>query len=299
MLGGGSPAPEGLRLADSLAPTWWRWRRRDRGRSRSYGAACVTVLVAARKLREICEAKVKTDRGRRRCALAAGSRVGAERTRRSPCRRRGSCVSRTRSKNEAHAVLMRNLCGRPPMTDCFGKSGRVWLDALELPRDERLTLDGCLRQIDFLDGELRDAREGDGRTRAGSAAHQTADDRPGRQRLIRRRRSSPPSATSTLPDSAPTRRLSRPGPAASASVRATPTHATAASATGELRSRVRCSAKPLFVASARPARCMPSSSVSAPQRQRRSHRHATRASSCCCSGTCSPASEDYAFARPS
>src|SRR3954453_5293913 len=40
-------------------------------------------------------------------------------------------------------------------TDCFGQRGRAWLAGLELPIDERLTLDGCLRQIDFLDGEIR------------------------------------------------------------------------------------------------------------------------------------------------
>jgi transposase len=32
--------------------------------------------------------------------------------------------------------------------------GRRWLAELELPLDERLTLDGCLRQIDFLDQEV-------------------------------------------------------------------------------------------------------------------------------------------------
>jgi transposase len=62
--------------------------------------------------------------------------------------------ARTRAKNEAHGVLARNLCERPPVTDAFGKAGREWLAALELPVDERLTLDGCLRQIDFLDGEI-------------------------------------------------------------------------------------------------------------------------------------------------
>jgi hypothetical protein len=51
-------------------------------------------------------------------------------------------------------VPARNLCGRPPVTDCFGKQGRAWLASLQLPIDERLTLDGCLRQIDFLDAEI-------------------------------------------------------------------------------------------------------------------------------------------------
>jgi transposase len=62
--------------------------------------------------------------------------------------------ARTRAKNEAHGVLSRNLCERPPVTDAFGKAGREWLAGLELPVDERLTLDGCLRQVDFLDAEV-------------------------------------------------------------------------------------------------------------------------------------------------
>jgi hypothetical protein len=49
---------------------------------------------------------------------------------------------------------MRTLKGRPPMTDAFGRGGRVWLAELELPADERETVDGCLRQIDFLDAEI-------------------------------------------------------------------------------------------------------------------------------------------------
>jgi transposase len=40
------------------------------------------------------------------------------------------------------------------VTDAFGKAGREWLAGLELPIDERLTLDGCLRQVDFLDAEV-------------------------------------------------------------------------------------------------------------------------------------------------
>jgi hypothetical protein len=62
--------------------------------------------------------------------------------------------ARTRAKNEAHGVLARNLCERPPVTDAFGKAGRRWFGTLELPVDERLTLDGCLRQVDFLDLEV-------------------------------------------------------------------------------------------------------------------------------------------------
>ena len=51
-------------------------------------------------------------------------------------------------------MLARNLCDRPPVTDPFGRAGRRWLARLQLPIDERLTLDGCLRQVDFLDSEI-------------------------------------------------------------------------------------------------------------------------------------------------
>jgi transposase len=36
----------------------------------------------------------------------------------------------------------------------FGNRGRVWLAEQQLPLDERLTVDGCLRQLDFLGEEL-------------------------------------------------------------------------------------------------------------------------------------------------
>ena len=123
------------------------------------------VVVAARKeLRAISEAKVKTDRHDARTLarlLAAGLLDGCwlpdEKTRslRRRLSRRAQLVrQRTRCKNEVHAVLMRNLKGRPPMSDLFGKRGRAWLGELELPGDERQTVGGCLRQIDFLDGEV-------------------------------------------------------------------------------------------------------------------------------------------------
>ena len=61
---------------------------------------------------------------------------------------------RTREKNQVHAVLYRRLVGRPPASDLFGVRGRAWLVALELPPDERLTVDGCLRQIDLTEDEI-------------------------------------------------------------------------------------------------------------------------------------------------
>ncbi len=44
-------------------------------------------------------------------------------------------------------MLVRNLKGRPPVSDLFGKKGKAWLAGLELPVDERHTVQGCLRQL--------------------------------------------------------------------------------------------------------------------------------------------------------
>ena len=125
----------------------------------------VRVVVAnTRKLKSITEAKAKTDRldARTLARLLMSGLLDAVWTpderartlRRLTSRRERVVQARTRAKNEVHGVLARNLCDRPPVTDCFGKAGRRWMAELELPVDERLTLDGCLRQIDFLDAEV-------------------------------------------------------------------------------------------------------------------------------------------------
>lgn len=77
----------------------------------------------------------------------------ARRRRRLTSRRQQLVRQRTREKNQLHAVLHRNLLS-PPATDVFGVRGRRWLGTLELALDERLTLEGCLRQVDVLDGEI-------------------------------------------------------------------------------------------------------------------------------------------------
>jgi transposase len=125
----------------------------------------IRVVVAnTRKLKSITEAKAKTDRldARTLARLLVSGLLDEvwtpdERTRslrRLTNRRERIVRARTRAKNEAHGVLSRNLCERPPVTDAFGKTGRRWLAELKLPVDERLTLDGCLRQVDFLDAEI-------------------------------------------------------------------------------------------------------------------------------------------------
>ncbi len=81
----------------------------------------------------------------------------AARTRRRLISRRCALVrQRTREKNQVHAALQRNLVERPPMCDLFGVKGRVWLaERVErVALDERLTVEACLRQIDFVEDEL-------------------------------------------------------------------------------------------------------------------------------------------------
>jgi transposase len=69
--------------------------------------------------------------------------------------RRGQLVgARSRAKNEIHAVLMRRIKGRPPVSDLFGVKGREWLRGLKLPLEEDETVQACLRHIEFLDAEI-------------------------------------------------------------------------------------------------------------------------------------------------
>jgi transposase len=74
--------------------------------------------------------------------------------RRLTSRRSQLVRARTRPKNEITAVLVRNLKGRPPMTDLFGRQGRRWLAGLRFPADEHDTVQASLRQIDFLTSEI-------------------------------------------------------------------------------------------------------------------------------------------------
>jgi transposase len=122
------------------------------------------VVVNTKKLRQISEAKAKTDRlDARRLAelLAAGYLAEVwcpdEQTRalrRLVARRAQLVRQRSRAKNEIAAALQRNLLDRPGVYDVAGERGRRFLAGVELPDDERQTVEGCLRQIDFLDEEI-------------------------------------------------------------------------------------------------------------------------------------------------
>jgi transposase len=123
------------------------------------------VLVAdTRNVRAMTHAKVKNDRVDAQLLaklLAAGMLPGTwvcdEQTRvlRRRIARRSQLVrGRTRARNQIHAIAIRNLSGRAPASDTFGKKGRAWLATLQLPADEREMLDSCLREADFLTAEL-------------------------------------------------------------------------------------------------------------------------------------------------
>src|SRR5215213_3767791 len=122
------------------------------------------VVVVSPHDTGISRARAKTDRldARVLAKLLAAGELDAvwmpdewTRAMRRRLARRDQLVrARTRAKNEIHAVLIRRLAGRPPVSDVFGVRGRRWLSELELPEDERETVAGCLRHVDFLDGEV-------------------------------------------------------------------------------------------------------------------------------------------------
>jgi transposase len=74
--------------------------------------------------------------------------------RRRLARREQLVHSRSRAKNEIHAVLQRRPQGKPPCSDLFGVNGRRWLAGLELPLEERESVDAGLRHVEFLDAEI-------------------------------------------------------------------------------------------------------------------------------------------------
>ena len=122
------------------------------------------VVVVSPDDTGIRQARAKTDRldARTLARLLAAGELDAvwmpdERCRvmrRRLARREQLVRSRSRAKNEIHAVLMRRLRGKPPVSDLFGVKGRRWLRELELPVEEAETVAGALRQVEFLDAEI-------------------------------------------------------------------------------------------------------------------------------------------------
>jgi transposase len=122
------------------------------------------VVVVSPADTGIRQARAKTDRldARTLAKLLAAGELDAvwmpdQRTRvmrRRLARREQLVRAGTRAKNEIHAVLVRRLVGRPPVSDLFGVKGRVWLRSLELAVEECETVEGCMRHVEFLDSEI-------------------------------------------------------------------------------------------------------------------------------------------------
>jgi transposase len=160
--------PEGIgTLADSLLPTdrvALEATRRSWEIVRLLEPHVSKVIVASPADTGISQARAKTDRldartlarllwtGELEAVWAPPEWIARMRRRLS---RRGQLVrARSRAKNEIHAVLMRRLKGRPPVSDLFGVKGRKWLRGLELPLEEAETVQAGLRHIEFLDSEI-------------------------------------------------------------------------------------------------------------------------------------------------
>jgi transposase len=122
------------------------------------------VIVVSPDDTGIVQARAKTDRLDARTLAVLLSRGELESVwmpdercrvmRRRLARREQLVRARTRSKNEIQAVLQRRLKGRPPCSDLFGVKGRRWLAGLELPEEERESVDAGIRHIEFLDAEI-------------------------------------------------------------------------------------------------------------------------------------------------
>jgi transposase len=132
--------------------------------ARILGPHVKRVIVVSPDDTGIRQARAKTDRldARTLARLLWAGELDAvwtpdERTRvlrRRLSRREQLVRARSRAKNEIHAVLMRRLKGRPPVSDLFGVKGRRWLSGLELPLEEAETIDSALRHVEFLDREI-------------------------------------------------------------------------------------------------------------------------------------------------
>ena len=304
--------PAALELfAASLAPTdrvalgGHRQRGGDRADHRAARRrACRRQPARHRRSAGRARRPTGSTRARWRRLLAAGELDAVwmpdERTRamRRRLARRSQLVrARTRAKNEIHAVLIRRLKGRPPVSDLFGVKGRALAGraraARRRARDRRRA--ACATSTSSTPRSPRSIARS--RARRCTARHAAADDRARRQRdhrqhVHRRDRRHPP-----LPQRAAAGRLPRPGsqgPPVRLDAGPPRTHHQA-----RLRRRPpRARRSRLGRGPRSPARCARSTSASAPAAAPRSRPSPPRASSPACSGACSSASRTTPSASP-
>ncbi len=121
------------------------------------------VLVHPQRVKAIASAKLKNDRVDSetlahllRCDLLPESWKADRETqaRRQQVRLRATLVRhRTRLKNQVHAVLHQQGL-HAPVSDLFGKRGRLWLAQVELPTQARESVKVCLRLLDGYSEEI-------------------------------------------------------------------------------------------------------------------------------------------------
>ncbi len=122
------------------------------------------VLVHPQRVKAIASAKLKNDRVDSatlahllRCDMLPESWKADRETqaRRQQVRLRATLVrQRTRLKNQVHAVLHQQGL-HSPVTDLFGKRGRLWLAGLKLPAAARESVNVCLRLLDGYSEEIQ------------------------------------------------------------------------------------------------------------------------------------------------
>ena len=122
------------------------------------------VLVHPQRVKAIASAKLKNDRVDSatlahllRCDLLPESWKADRETqaRRQQVRLRATLVRQgTRLKNQVHAVLHQQGL-HSPVTDLFGKRGRLWLTSVKLPTQARESVNVCLRLLDGYREEIQ------------------------------------------------------------------------------------------------------------------------------------------------
>jgi transposase len=244
----------------------------------------------------IRQARAKTDRLDARALaklLAAGSLDGLwmpdEQTRalRRRLARRSQLVrARPRPKNECHAVLVRRVI-KKPVSDLFGLAGREWLREVELPIEERETVDGCLRQIEFLDQAIAEVEKQVARDALTSPQIKRLMTVPGVNVIVAATFLAAVGDVGRFPGQRQLVGYLGLDPRVRQSGSTPATHGRISKQAQRPRG-TRLSMRP-GASSASPARCTPSTNASAPAAATKSQSSPPRASSPACSGACSPA----------